>query len=42
VALENGMLIYFEIEPNMVFPAHSHEAEQIILVRKREPTFAMR
>jgi len=40
VGLENAMLTYFELEPNTVFPEHSHEAEQITLVLEGELTFA--
>ena len=39
VALERSMLTYFEMEPNTVFPEHSHEAEQITLVLDGELTF---
>lgn len=39
VALEKSMLTYFEMEPNTVFPEHSHEAEQITLVLDGELTF---
>ncbi len=40
VALEKSMLTYFEMEPNTVFPEHSHEAEQITLVLDGELTFS--
>ncbi len=40
VGLEKAMLTYFELEPNTVFPEHSHEAEQITLVLEGELTFA--
>ena len=39
VGLEKAMLTYFEMEPNTVFPEHSHEAEQITLVIEGELTF---
>lgn len=39
VGLEKTMLIYFELEPNTVFPEHHHEAEQITLVLEGELTF---
>ena len=40
VALEKSMLTYFEMEPNTVFPEHSHEAEQITLVLDGELVFS--
>lgn len=40
VGLEKSMLTYFELEPNTVFPEHSHEAEQITMVLEGELTFA--
>jgi len=40
VALERSMLTYFEMEPNTVFPEHSHEAEQITLVLDGELIFS--
>ncbi len=40
VALEKSMLTYFEMEPNTIFPEHSHEAEQITLVLDGELTFS--
>ncbi len=40
VGLEKSMLTYFEMEPNTVFPEHSHEAEQITLILEGELTFA--
>lgn len=40
VALEKSMLTYFEMEPNTLFPEHSHEAEQITLVLDGELTFS--
>ncbi|MBI5042820.1 MAG: GNAT family N-acetyltransferase [Nitrospirae bacterium] len=39
VGLEKAMLTYFEMEPNTVFPVHSHVAEQITLVIEGELTF---
>lgn len=39
VGLEKAMLTYFEMEPNTVFPEHSHVAEQITLVLEGELTF---
>jgi quercetin dioxygenase-like cupin family protein len=40
VALKKSMLTYFELEPDTVFPAHSHEAEQITLVLEGELSFS--
>ncbi len=40
VALEKSMLSYFKLEPNMQFPEHAHEAEQITLVLEGQLTFA--
>lgn len=39
VGLEKAMLTYFEMEPNTIFPEHSHEAEQITLILDGELTF---
>ncbi len=39
VALAKAMLTYFELEPAVVFPEHSHEAEQITMVLEGELTF---
>jgi quercetin dioxygenase-like cupin family protein len=39
VGLDKSMLTYFELEPNTIFPEHSHEAEQITLVIEGELTF---
>lgn len=40
VGLDRAMLTYFELEPNTVFPDHSHEAEQITMVLEGELTFS--
>lgn len=40
VGLENTMFTYFELEPNTIFPEHSHEAEQITMVLEGELIFA--
>ncbi len=40
IALEKTMMTYFELEPNTIFPDHSHEAEQITMVLEGELTFA--
>ncbi|MEK6876103.1 MAG: cupin domain-containing protein, partial [Nanoarchaeota archaeon] len=40
VGLEKTMLTYFELEPNTLFPEHSHEAEQITLILEGKLTFA--
>ncbi|CAG0985055.1 hypothetical protein ANRL4_02122 [Anaerolineae bacterium] len=39
VGLEKSMLTYFELEPDTVFPEHSHPAEQITMVLEGELTF---
>lgn len=39
VGMKKAMLTYFDLEPNTVFPEHSHEAEQITLVLEGELTF---
>lgn len=39
VGLEKAMLTYFELEPDTIFPEHSHEAEQITFVLEGELTF---
>jgi quercetin dioxygenase-like cupin family protein len=40
VGLEKAMLTYFAMEPDTIFPEHSHEAEQITLVLEGELTFS--
>jgi quercetin dioxygenase-like cupin family protein len=40
VGLEKSMLTYFEMEPDTLFPEHSHGAEQITLVIEGELTFS--
>ncbi len=39
VALDKAMLTYFELEPETVFPEHSHKAEQITMILEGELTF---
>jgi quercetin dioxygenase-like cupin family protein len=39
VGLDKSMLTYFELDPNTIFPEHSHDAEQITLVLEGELTF---
>jgi quercetin dioxygenase-like cupin family protein len=40
VGLEESMLTYFEMDPDNVFPEHSHEAEQITLAIEGRLTFS--
>jgi len=42
VALKSTMLTYFEVEPHSRFERHSHESEQITMVRKRHLKAALR
>ncbi len=41
VGLKKAMMTYFELEPNTIFPKHSHEAEQITVVMEGELTFVL-
>ncbi len=40
VGLEKSMLTYFEMEPDTVFPEHSHESEQITMILEGEMAFS--
>ncbi len=39
VSLRKAMLTYFELEPDTIFPEHSHDSEQITLVLEGELFF---
>lgn len=40
VSLKKAMLTYFKLEPDTIFPEHSHDAEQITLVLEGELFFS--